>query len=369
MGILSDKKIGIALSGGGIRAIAFHAGVVKFLAEHNLMRKVTNISSVSGGSLFTGLVFHLSGNIWPKAPQFTEKILPRLRYLMTATSLQQASMSALIKPSNWKNILYKRGIVISQTIESLWGIDSVLADLPQTPVWTINGTNGENGQRFRFKNETMGDYRTGYASARMFKTAKAMAISAAFPIGIGPIEIDTSRYRWEKETFKGSGIKERVKPEYKKLHIYDGGLYDNLGTETFYKVGEQDVQLNTKDVDFVIISDAGSPFIETPLSDGFSLSKANKLIDILLEQSRLLRVRSFMNFLRNNGNSGVYLSLSDSAVLLYPSKADDLTVSEVTAARQLPTSLDQMTGFEFDSLVKCGYHAAALNIEKYLNGN
>ncbi|MCD8554656.1 patatin-like phospholipase family protein [Seleniivibrio sp.] len=369
MGILSDKKIGIALSGGGIRAIAFHAGVVQFLAENNLMRKITNISSVSGGSLFTGIVFHLSGNMWPTAPQFTEKILPRLRYLMTSTSLQQASMSALMKPSNWKNILYKRGIVIAQTIESLWGIDSVLADLPQTPVWTINGTNGENGQRFRFKNETMGDHRTGYASARMFKTAKAMAISAAFPIGIGPIEIDTSRYRWEKETFKGSGVKERVKPEYKKLHIYDGGLYDNLGTETFYKVGEQDVQLNTKDVDFVIISDAGSPFIETPLSDAFSLRRANKLIDILMEQSRILRVRSFMNFLRNNGNSGVYLSLSDSALLSYTSKGEDLTVSEVTAARQFPTSLDQMTGFEFDSLVKCGYQAAALNIEKYLNGN
>jgi NTE family protein len=366
-GILNDKKIGLALSGGGIRAIAFHAGVVKFLAEHNLMRKITNISSVSGGSLFTGLVFHISENRWPRDPQYTEKVIPKLRYLMTSTSLQQASMSALMKPSNWKNILHKRGIVIAQVIESLWGIKSVLADLPQTPVWTINGTNAENGQRFRFKNETMGDHKIGYTSARTFKTAKAMAVSAAFPVGIGPIEIDTSRHRWEKEIFPGSGIKERVRPEFKTLHIYDGGLYDNLGTETFYNVGEQDVQLN-KSVDFVIISDAGSPFRETQLSDAFSLSRANKLIDILMEQSRILRVNSFMNFLKNNGNSGVYISLADVSPLPSPKDDEELTASEVTAAREFPTSLDQMTGFEFDSLVKCGYRAAVQNIARYLNG-
>lgn len=360
--ILNNRKIGLALSGGGVRAIAYHAGVVKYLAEHNLMKKITNISSVSGGSLFTGLVLHLSQNRLPSDAQYLADILPKLRERMIFTSLQQSGMSALMKFSNWKHVLSRRSLVVSQTIESLWGINSVLADLPRNPVWTINCTNGENGQRFRFKNETMGDIKTGYTSARLFKTAAAMAASAAFPVGIGPVEINTANYKWELETPYGSGHKERVKPEFDTLHIYDGGLYDNLGTETFYEVSEHGVKLNTKDVDFIIISDAGSPFTETPLSDPFSLSRVNKLINILMEQSRRLRVNSFMHFMKYNGNGGIYISLADNS-LLSITNDDDFTLSEVSAARDLPTSLDQMTGFEFDSLVKCGYNSVRLHID------
>lgn len=54
----TDTKIGIALSGGGVRAAAFHAGVLKRLAERGLLEHVAHVSTVSGGSLFTGLVFH-----------------------------------------------------------------------------------------------------------------------------------------------------------------------------------------------------------------------------------------------------------------------------------------------------------------------
>ena len=44
-------KLGLALSGGGFRATLFHLGVVRFLREAGALRDVTDIASVSGGSI------------------------------------------------------------------------------------------------------------------------------------------------------------------------------------------------------------------------------------------------------------------------------------------------------------------------------
>jgi predicted acylesterase/phospholipase RssA len=45
-------RIGLALSGGGFRAILYHLGLVRFLRDAGLLSKVTHITSVSGGSVF-----------------------------------------------------------------------------------------------------------------------------------------------------------------------------------------------------------------------------------------------------------------------------------------------------------------------------
>ncbi len=44
-------RLGLALSGGGLRATLFHLGVVRFLRDAGLLRDVTHIVSVSGGSI------------------------------------------------------------------------------------------------------------------------------------------------------------------------------------------------------------------------------------------------------------------------------------------------------------------------------
>jgi NTE family protein len=47
--------IGLCLSGGGARAIAFHLGCMKALDEAGLLDRVTAISAVSGGSVLAAL--------------------------------------------------------------------------------------------------------------------------------------------------------------------------------------------------------------------------------------------------------------------------------------------------------------------------
>ena len=56
------KDIGLALSGGGFRATLFHLGVIQQLYDAGLLKRVTHICSVSGGSI---LAAHLVQN-WEK---------------------------------------------------------------------------------------------------------------------------------------------------------------------------------------------------------------------------------------------------------------------------------------------------------------
>lgn len=55
--LMSQEKIGIALSGGGFRASFFHVGVLARLAEQKLLRRVEVISAVSGGAIIAALYY------------------------------------------------------------------------------------------------------------------------------------------------------------------------------------------------------------------------------------------------------------------------------------------------------------------------
>ena len=57
--------VALALSGGGIRAMAFHLGVLKRMAELDLLERVARISTVSGSSLLMGLVYRSNDFCWP----------------------------------------------------------------------------------------------------------------------------------------------------------------------------------------------------------------------------------------------------------------------------------------------------------------
>jgi NTE family protein len=51
-----EEGIGLALSGGGYRAMVFHVGALIRLNEVALLRKIKRISSVSGGSITAGVL-------------------------------------------------------------------------------------------------------------------------------------------------------------------------------------------------------------------------------------------------------------------------------------------------------------------------
>lgn len=371
-----SQRIGLALSGGGVRAAAFHAGVLQYLASRNNLEKVAHISSVSGGSLFVGLVLAASAYRWPTSSCYLSGTLPTVRGLLTTKSLQTEALLRLVfNPLNWRFLL-SRANVIGQTIQSAWGIDLPLGRLPADPVWSINATTAETGRRFRFKARRMGDYELGYANAANFPLASAMAVSAAFPGGIGPLEVDPCAYQWAKRSRWDASVKEELHaPPFARLHLYDGGLYDNLGLEPLFDVGKQRLKVeDSEPISYLVVSDAGAALTRSALPHRLNPFRFKRIADIALDQTRALRVRSFVNFLQRHPSRGAYIQLGarpqESIERFRQGRehaADDLLrrtwlqAEAIKAAATYPTTLRRLSESDFDLVVRHGYETAMWN--------
>lgn len=133
---------------------------MRWLAETSRLETVTQVSSVSGGSLFIGQVMAISGWKWPRSADYLEIVHPQVRHLLTKVDLQSTAIRRLLLPKNWRYFL-SRANVLSQSIELSWGVTANLGQLPESPTWSLNGTTAETGRRFRFKRDGCGDYELG----------------------------------------------------------------------------------------------------------------------------------------------------------------------------------------------------------------
>lgn len=369
--VLVGREISLALSGGGTRAMAFHAGVLRYLAESGLLRRINHISSVSGGSLLTGLIFKSGGWSWPDEDKFLQHSVPYIRAALTHTGLAGHIVRSLCRPRNWPYVL-SRANILADAIADVWSINGCLGDLPTRPVWSVNATTSETGRRFRFKQSGVGDYTLGYAKATEFKIADAMAVSAAYPGVFGPFAIDTGRYEWRKREIWDlpKDAEQIVNPPFATLHLYDGGIYDNLGTEPLFDPGKQCAK---EGADFILVSDAGAPLGQIAPS-WIRLFRLKRVTDIMGEQTRALRVRSFVNFLVNNPIGGSYLQIGADAVSRLktyrsrsPAVAEMLLTQpwmssrNVTEAAAYGTALTQMKPADYDLLERHGYETAKWN--------
>lgn len=373
------KAIGFALSGGGVRAAAFHAGVMRYLAEQGLLEDVVHVSSVSGGSLFVGMVFRLGNSSWPSSQAYLSDVLPRFRQAMTTQSLQWSALARLLlNPLNWRFLL-SRANVLAQAIKTLWDVKAPLSAIGSSPVWSINCTTGETGRRFRFKGVTMGDYELGYANVDDFSLAKAMAISAAFPGGIGPLTVKSEDFEWKKRKQWGAGEPEPYQLPFKHLHLYDGGLYDNLGIEPMFDVGRQELKKDDtlrSNITYLLVSDGGAPLARHTIPHPLNPFRFKRIADIALDQSRALRVRAFVNFLQKNPTVGAYLGIGTAAESSIPRFAIGreaiaaelltqtwLVPDDAKRAAAYDTNLHKMSESSFDLLTRHGYETAKWNME------
>lgn len=345
----TNTPIALALSGGGIRAMVFHMGVLRVLAERGALEDVCRLSTVSGGSLLIGLIYTEAGMRWPTSEQFLSSIYPVIRKKLCARNLLMGTVHQLAQPKNWCFLL-SRANLLALALKSEWGITANLSDVPATPEWSINGTTAENGKRFRFKNDSIGDYTLGYAKPDGYPLANALAVSAAFPGGFGPLKLDATQFQWRKLPFWGATDDEAqpVEVGYKQLHLYDGGVYDNLGLEPFFDAGKGQSKHPSE---LIIVSDAGAP-----LRTGFSLFALNpwrlkRVADIMSDQARALRVRTFAHYLQREPFHGAYLYINTPVSKQRPCASSSF-------AAGFPTTLRKLDLTEFDLLADHGYRVA-----------
>lgn len=87
-----DKRIGLSLSGGGSRAVAFHLGTLRALEDLKLLDEIDVISGVSGGSVMTGLLGYT------EAPSPTSTVAPSNSFVAVWSCRGSRNSSTLRAP-------------------------------------------------------------------------------------------------------------------------------------------------------------------------------------------------------------------------------------------------------------------------------
>jgi NTE family protein len=292
-----ELPIYLALSGGGTRAMAFHLGVLQYLAKIDALDRVKKISTVSGGSLLIGLLLKKSNYKWPTKEEFEEQVFESVRSeLLSETLLYKLFARRLLPNLRTGGI---RGHWLGRALMGVWGIDRNLSELPKSPSWVINATSAETGKRFYFSEGKLRSYEVGSINAEDFSIATAIATSAGFPGGIGPWVLKRDELSWEKKT----GLVRSMR----KLHLYDGGIYDNLGLEEFINVG-YGLKDGLED-GIVIASDAGKSLAKSFTKMPINPLRFQDLFNMSADQVRSLRVRDFSAMIERRSIRGTHLRL------------------------------------------------------------
>lgn len=256
----NGKKIGLALSGGGVRAAAFHLGVLDKLEELEILEKIDVISTVSGGSII-GAFYMLHKNNFKS---FKNLMIQKLqKSIQLRIILNWRMLWAFLSP------FYSRTDVKTHIYSKLYFDNNTFAILEQYPKLIINATNLATGKNWRFSQEYMGDWKTGKNGfTNVLKIADAVAASSAVPLIFYPKKIKLDKYF------------DNTKTKLKKIALSDGGVYDNQGLHSL----TSDFENNTK-CDYIICSDASFPFDTEPTKVPF------RFINVARRQSKIMMDR------------------------------------------------------------------------------
>ncbi len=279
----------LCLSGGGYRAMLFHVGALWRLNEAGMLKKLDRISSVSGGSITAAVL----GMNWSKldfdthgvARGFVSCVVNPIRALADMTIDIPSVISGMVTP----------GMKISDELAAVYSNNlfgnATLQDLPDHPRFVINSTNVQSGALWRFMKPYMADWRVGELKAPCVPLAVAVAASSAFPPFLSPVNLKFNHSDYRKK----SGKDLQKEPFTTNVVLTDGGVYDNLGLETAWKL-----------FDTILVSDGGGkmePEAEPWQDWALQYYRINAIID---NQVRDLRKRQVVGSYINKSRKGAY---------------------------------------------------------------
>jgi len=279
-------KLGIALSGGGSRAAAFHRGTIQGLEENDLLDQINVVSSVSGGSVFAA-AWMAAGWKGRRLAQFLEDIGRELAQGFVARSFTFNSIK-LVLPS------YTRANLLAETFDLALTHGMKLKDLPERPSLCINTSvmnTGQVGKFSRYGFSSTGFHAPGEGQGQSnptiplaeYPVALAATASAAFPVGLPPVFL--LRGAHVPEGWGGPAL-----ADHRRFALTDGGVLENLGVQTLLK----SKRFGTWDI---IVSDAGRR--EEPWKPGGIVNSLRGAFTGAISLPILQRVLTMMNSKEN----------------------------------------------------------------------
>jgi NTE family protein len=365
--LLRTRGSGLALSGGGYRAALFHTGTLWRLNELGWLKKLGEVTSVSGGSITAALL----GLRWKdlifdahnRADNFTDLIVKPIRQFCLKTIDIPSGLAGLIYPlynaADRTTAYYKKG---------LFG-DSTLQDLPsdnEGPRFTIYATSLQTGVSVRFSKSELAEYHLGHIPAPKIALAVAVAASAAFPPVLGPLILKSKLSDWrEWENAKPLPLipAAELNKIRSRMFLTDGGVYDNMGLERVWD------RYTT-----VLVSDASAPFKYISGTLRFRLGQlfaTLRLIDIINSEAIRVRRRWMMENCEQNLMQGAYWGINtriqdyelEESGCLPPLLRDSPETADIAKVR---TRLNCFKPAEQEKLINWGYALTDAAMRRYI---
>ncbi len=257
------KPLGLALSGGGTRAAAFHLGVLSYLDRTGLISRLEMLATVSGGS-FTGAKYALSLAEKTEFEAFFHQFYDEIKNIeLVKLALGCLSKGEISPPSGRKDLIIACAQVYADTFlknkdgdPALFG--TILNSDTQLQEIIFNTTEFRNGIDFRFQKSKNPKARIGNGkmsipreAAENIRLADIVAASSCVTGGFEPIAFPDD-FIWPD-----GKIPPAIRDKFKKdgepwpVALMDGGIYDNQGITSLMLANER----NMDKLGLVIISD------------------------------------------------------------------------------------------------------------------
>jgi NTE family protein len=312
------------------------------LNELGWLPKLTRVTSVSGGSIASGVL----GLKWKQltfddhgvATNFIQEVVEPLRDFCSRNIDLSSGIAGLIRIG--KSI---SDIVASRYNQYLFK-NATLQDLPddnQGPRFVIYATSLQSTASVRFSKPYLADYKVGRVDNPTVPLAVAIAASSAFPPVLSPtiLTLDPNQWRAMEGTYLFQN-----KTFRRRMMLTDGGVYDNMGLEAIWDRYET-----------VLVSDAGAPTLPKQKPSGVWHKQLSRTLDIITEQSRALRKRMLLTNFKAGVCNGSYWGISthiDDYAL------PDAMTQDNDVTRSLQTIRTRLNGFspeEQGRLINWGY--------------
>jgi NTE family protein len=254
--------IGLALSGGGSRAMAFHLGCLRALHDLEILGRIRVISTISGGSLIGAYYAYTPEKSFAEFEtdirEFLEagfqhrialQLLNPINLIGCLTSSTLTHAAELVAFLTGREPRVRRFLSRSELFHRVlqhhvFG-DRLLSAPRRNGVDIVIGAcELRYGTAFRFGNDLSGDYRHGRLVSNDIDVAFAVAASAAYPIFLPAFDRSLSFHKCDVET------KHRV-------CLTDGGVYDNLGIQVLEPNRDPNVSLHCFPCSYLIVCNAG----------------------------------------------------------------------------------------------------------------
>lgn len=358
--------IGLALSGGGSRAIAFHLGCMRTLNDRGILTKTNVISSVSGGSVIAGMYAYSNYSfeefdqrvVWLlqqglQWSMFRNLFVPKILFKILATNIVSQPI-ALIAGLLGRQAPFRRWASRSDALErALENIyHGLLIGQPQRPNVEVifNACELGPGSAFRFASSKSGSWRFGKIDNIDILVAHAVACSAAFPLLLPAFD--------EEYIFSNN---DRITRE--RVILTDGGVYDNLGISCLEPDKNNDYTLHKYPVDYIICCNAGHGQLSGTSIPYGAITRIKSSFENIFrkaQDSAVNRLHMFKQDGRIKGFILPYLGQQDQAL---PIKPPDLIRREEVI--DYPTNFAAMTQRNITLLTKRGEQLTELLLSTY----